>query len=157
MEEYPAVWQQVRGSSAVPVFGFQYEVGVEPVYVNVKRMVNAFQQGLRDLLPLWEIALAPETLARLLPLGGMEPEEFHFPPDLWVQVVYDFALAYHEKSLHREHLLKSLTPLYLGKTASFVLETQVSSPQDVEELIEALCGSYEAMKPYLIERWREEG
>jgi len=154
MEEYPAVWQQVRGSSAVPVFGFQYEVGVEPIYVNVKRMVNAFQQGLRDLLPLWEIALAPETLARLLPLGGMESEEFHFPPDLWVQVVYDFALAYHEKSLHREHLLKSLTPLYLGRTASFVLETQVSSPQDVEELIEALCGSYEAMKPYLIERWR---
>ena len=47
--------------------------------VNVERMVRGFQQGLRDLLPIWEIILAPETLAGILPLGLLEAEEFRFP------------------------------------------------------------------------------
>ena len=45
-----------------------------------------------------------------------------FPTRLWTRIIYDYALAYHKKKISAEHLLKSLTPLYLGKTASFVLE-----------------------------------
>ncbi|MFN3476617.1 MAG: glycosyl transferase family 2, partial [Candidatus Methylomirabilales bacterium] len=84
----------------------------------------------------------------------LEVEEFRFPTDLWVSVVYDFALAYHDRALHREHLLKALTSLYLGWTASFVLETRESGPEEVEGIIEALAEQYEAMKPYLAARWR---
>ena len=154
MEEYQTIWQVTKGSSPIPVIGPEYEVNVEPVSVNVERMVNGFKQGLQDLLPLWEIILSPDTLAELLPLGVLAVEEFRFPMDLWVPVVYDFALAYHDRALHREHLLKSLTPLYLGRTASFVLETRESGPEEVEGIIETLAEQYEAMKPYLAERWR---
>ena len=124
MEAYQDVWEGRKGSSPVPQFGPPYEQGPEGGAVNVERMVRGFQQGLRDLLPIWEIILAPETLAGILSLGLVEAEEFRFPAALWVQTIYDFALAYHEKALHREHLLKSLTPLYLGRTASLVLETR---------------------------------
>ncbi|MBI3988622.1 MAG: glycosyltransferase [candidate division NC10 bacterium] len=154
MEEHQTTWQQVRRSEPVPTFGVQQEVGLEPVQVNVERMVKALRQGLRDLLPVWEIILPTETLSELLPLGLKDLEEFRFPPDLWVRVIYDFALASHERVLHWEHLLKSLTPLYLGRTASFVLETKDSTAEEVEESIEALCEQYEAMKPYLVGRWR---
>lgn len=154
MEDYQTPWQQVRTSEPVPTFGTSCEVSVEPIQVNVERMVKALRQGLRDLLPVWEIILPPETLSELLPLGLKDLEEFRFPPDLWVRVIYDFALAYHERVLHREHLLKSLTPLYLGRTASFVMETRASTAEEVEEIIEALCLQHEAMKPYLVERWR---
>ena len=117
-------------------------------------MVRGFRQRLRDLLPIWEIILAPETLAGILALGVVEEEEFRFPEALWVQTIYDFALAYHEKALHREHLLKSLTPLYLGQTASLVLRTRDGPPEDVERAIETLCKTFENMKPYLTQRWR---
>ena len=80
------------------------------VTVNVARMVQAFRQGLRDLLPLWELILSVDTLPQVLPLGLLDVEDFRFPTDVWVQVVYDFALAYHDKVVHREHLLKALTP-----------------------------------------------
>jgi hypothetical protein len=56
--------------------------------------------------------------------------------------------------LHRDHLLKSLTPLYLGRTASFVNETQQDGSDAVEQAIERLCRRFEHMKPYLQERWR---
>jgi len=154
METYQDVWEGKTGSSPVPRFGPPYEPGPEGGAINVERMVRGFQQGLRDLLPIWEIILAPETLDGILSLGLVETEEFRFPLALWVQTIYDFALAYHEKALHREHLLKSLTPLYLGRTASLILETREGAPEDVERAIETLCGTFESMKPYLTQRWR---
>lgn len=154
MEEYLAVWEGRKGSTAVPLFGPPPEVNAEPVTVNVARMVKGFRQGLRDLLPLWELILSVDTLPQILPLGILDVEDFRFPDDVWVQVVYDFALAYHDKVVHREHLLKALTPLYLGRTASFILEAKDSDAEGAERLIERLCREYEVRKPYLVERWR---
>ncbi len=154
MEDYLSVWEGRKGSRAVPLFGPPVEVGIEPVTVNVGRMVKGFRQGLRDLLPMWELILSVDTLPQVLPLGLLDVEDFRFPDDIWVQVVYDFALACHDKAVHREHLLKALTPLYLGKTASFILEAKDSDADGAERLIERLCREYEVRKPYLVERWR---
>jgi hypothetical protein len=154
METYQDVWEGIKGSSPVLQFGPPYEPGSDGGAINVERMVRGFQQGLRDLLPIWEIILAPETLDGIVSLGLVEMEEFRFPAALWVKTIYDFALAYHEKALHREHLLKSLTPLYLGRTASLILETREGTPEDVERVIETLCKMFEGMKPYLTQRWR---
>jgi hypothetical protein len=154
MERYQDVWEKQSGSSEVPEMGPPIEVEVESVPINVERMVKGFRQGLRDLLPLWEIILAPETLAGVLTLGLRDDEDFRYPLSLLVQTVYDSAVAYHEKVIHREHLLKSLTPLYLGRTASLVLETKGGSPEEVQQTMEQGCQTFEAMKPYLVERWR---
>jgi len=154
MEHYQNVWELRTGSSCVPAIGLPYEPGSDSVAINVERMVKGFRQGLRDLLPIWEMILAPDTLAGILALGLADEEEFRFPIPLWVQAVYDFAVAYHEQVLHREHLLKSLTPLYLGRTASLVLETREEPPEKIEQTIERVAETFERMKPYLVGRWR---
>lgn len=154
MEDYQHAWEGRKGSTPVPAFGPPYETSVEPMTVNVGRMVKGFRQGLRDLLPLWELILSVDTLPQVLPLGILDMEDFRFPDDVWVQVVYDFALAHHDRVVHREHLLKALTPLYLGRTASFIQEARDSDAEGVERLIERLCREYEAKKAYLVERWR---
>ena len=154
MERYQDVWEKQSGSSEVPEIGPPIEVEVESVPIKVERMIRGFRQGLRDLLPLWEIILAPETLAGVLTLGLRDDEDFRFPLSLWVQTVYDSAVAYHEKVIHREHLLRSLTPLYLGRIASLVLETKGGGPEEVQQTMEQGCQTFEAMKPYLVERWR---
>jgi hypothetical protein len=97
--------------------------------------------------------LLPETVPWLESIGRLSDEAFSFPQDLWVHIVYDFAVAYYKGSIHREHLLKSMIPLYLGRVASFVMENQKSSAIEVEEEIESLCMVFDEMKPYLIERW----
>ncbi|HEU4683985.1 MAG TPA: hypothetical protein VFS39_05745 [Nitrospira sp.] len=154
MERYQDVWE--HPSVARPVLEVGLPGGLLPDHgaINVDRMIRGFRLGLRDLLPLWEIILSPETLSGILPLGVVDKEDFVFPPSLWAQTVYDFALAYHEKVLHRDHLLKSLTPLYLGQIASLVLRTQSRKPEQVEECIEELCDTFARMRPYLVERWR---
>jgi hypothetical protein len=91
----------------------------------------------------------------LLALAEPAGERFVLPEEVWVGVVYDFALAYHRRTIDREHLVKSLTPLYLAWVASFAQQTQEETAAQVEERIEKLGLVYEQMKPYLISRWSQ--
>jgi glycosyltransferase involved in cell wall biosynthesis len=153
MEEYQTLWKEVKESQPIPSFGFRYEVGLEPIFVNVERMIGNFRQGVRDLAEIWEKVVLPETVPWLESIARLSDGAFSFPQDLWVRLIYDFALAYYKRTVHREHLLKSMIPLYLGRVASFVKENQKSSAEEVEKEIESLCQAFETMKPYLIERW----
>ncbi|OPY02399.1 MAG: hypothetical protein A4E61_01333 [Syntrophorhabdus sp. PtaB.Bin184] len=154
MEEYPRTWKGVTDTRPVPVFGFTYEVGLEPVSVNIQRMIDKFTLGARELVPLWENILSRETLGFLRRLADGTGDDFHMPDVVWVDIIYSFALAAHRNALNKEHLLKSLTPLYIGRTASFVIEARESSGPEVEEKIENLCGVYEKLKPSFADRWK---
>jgi glycosyltransferase involved in cell wall biosynthesis len=154
MEMYPAVWKTARRSAPVPTFGFQYTVGLEPVKVNVERMLDIFRKGIKDLREIWINILGAGDFGQIELLSRLPDREFRFPRSLWTRIVYDYALAYHKKKLPREHLLKSLTPLYLGKTASFVLETESMGQYEAEEEIENLCREFENNKEYIINNWK---
>ncbi|HET8580757.1 MAG TPA: glycosyltransferase [Nitrospiraceae bacterium] len=154
MEEHQPVWAEVKGTKPVKLFGFQYDVGVEPVNVNVDKMISSFRQGLADLEPIWRQMLEPDTVEGLLPLKDCPLQAFHIPDDLWVRLIYDVAVSYHRRVMPRDHLLKAFTPLYLGRTATFVLETQALTSHEAEGRIEALCQAFEERKPYLVERWQ---
>ncbi len=152
MEDNESLWKTVVGSEHVSLFGFQYEVGLEPVPVSVDRMLKAFELGLKEFLPLWDGVLPQEVLSELKSMYPVTPT-VKFSDDLWVQVIYGLAIAAHRKAMTREHLLRSFTPLYLGRVASFVLETQEYSHGAVEAKIEELCQVFERLKPYLIQQW----
>jgi len=154
MEKHEGLWSRLEGSQPVPLFGFTYEVGVEPVHVNVERMVSHYRQGLTDLEPIWRQILADDTFTQLCDLQGTSGTDCRIPDELWVQVVYDAAIAHRKRIIRRDHLLKALTPLYLGRTASFVQATQGLTSMEAEQKIEALCHTFERMKPYLVERWQ---
>jgi len=154
METYQNVWFSVKGSVPSPIYGFRFDVGLEPVNVNLERMVNAFKQGVADLSTIWEKFLSAELMDGLRTQAAANLSEFHFQDALWVKTVFEFAVAHFKNRMDRDHLIKSMTPLYLGRTASFVLETQNSTAADVENRIELLCLEYETLKSYLIEKWR---
>ncbi|MGH9804161.1 MAG: glycosyltransferase [Candidatus Acidiferrales bacterium] len=153
MEEYEKNWGDVRGSVPSPLFGFPYAVGLEPIKVNPQKMVGNFQQACKDLLSVYASFLRPDMVEELKHLSELPPERFHFPDETWVTLVFDYALAFHRRTIDRQHLLKSLTPLYIGRVASFVLETLELDDHAAEEKIEELCLAYEQMKPYLTQRW----
>lgn len=153
MEEYVSMWKKVSETKKVPVFGFHYEVGLEPVSVNIQRMIDKFTLGTRELVPIWENILSGDTLGFLRKLSQASQKKFRMPDEIWADIVYSFALAAHSKIINQEHLLKSLTPLYIGRTASFVIEAWESNAPEVEEKIEHLCRVYEQLKPSFANRW----
>jgi hypothetical protein len=117
-------------------------------------MIESFRLGCESLYDLWGAVLTPATMVGLKRLARQPDTEFRLPDEVWVHIVYDFSLAYHLKTITRDHLLKALTPLYLGWVASFVHQMQAAGAAEVEARIEELCLQYEKDKPYLISRWR---
>lgn len=152
MEEHVEFWKTVKGSESVPVLGFQFDVGLEPISVAVDSMLKAFELGLRDLGSIWGSILSPGVLEDLQSIRPTAAE-IKFQDELWVRIIYEFAVASHRDIMTRDHLLKSFTPLYLGRVGAFFLETQRSSHREVEDKIERLCMVFEGEKHYLIEQW----
>ena len=154
MERYEVTWQDRTGSAAVPRKGDPAPVQADARSPAVEQMVRAFGLGLKDLLPVWEQIMPESTLARLYPLALMAPDEFRLPPPLWARVVSDFAVAYHERRLPRDHLLRALTPLYLGRVAAFVVEARATPLDRIPETFEKIDRAFEAEKEHLVARWR---
>ncbi len=147
-------WLDIRGSEPVVSFGVPPEPLPGGPQVDPSLMQVGFVQGVRDLLTVWERILAPENLVDVLELSDRPLERFRFPDRLWARVVYDFVLAYRARAVYRSHAMQSLAPLYLGRAASVVLETQSRPPIAVPQSTARLCGMFEEEKPYLVDRWR---
>ena len=156
MDTYYDVWKNINSSEPLTTFGFQYAVGLEPIAVNVDRMIDKFVLGTKELASLWEVFMS-ENMRNFLcdELSKTSRESFNISDDTWAELIYTFAIAFHKRLINREHLLKSLTPLYLGRIASFVNESWNSSATEVEEMIENLCCSFENKKKMLIDNWEK--
>ena len=154
MEDYANVWKIIKGSESVPSFGFEYTVGLEPISVNIDNMIDRFRLGIKGLMPIWKRFLSRDITDYLGKVAEFPRDKFNIADEIWAEIIYSFALVAHKKIINREHLLKSVTPLYIGRTASFVLETWEKSAEEVEEKIEKLCKIYEEKKYFLVVNWR---
>ena len=154
MEQTAELWQRVRGASAIPTFGLRFdpESGGQPA--NAKPMIDAFRIGYENLQDIWGMVLPPATLLELKRMSRQPEQTFRFAAELWARIVYDFAIAHRLRFIGRDHLLRALTPLYMGWIASFILSIREADDSQVENQIEQLCIAYESQKPYLISRWR---
>lgn len=153
METHDSVWRNVLGSLPTPLLGDPAEAATEAVSVNTDRLLASFQQGVRDLRPVYESVFTLEQLKELEAHTSQSADSFSLPEELWVGLIYEAALAYHHRVIDREHLLKSLIPIYLGWVASFVCLTQHEDSSQADFRIEKLCLAYEQLKPYLINQW----
>jgi hypothetical protein len=155
LERNAIFWQRPVSSQAVPVFGER--IRREPsdeVTVDVQPMIETFHLGYKNLREIWSVALPPGTFLELKRLTTLPATAFRMPDDLWVRIVYDFALAHRQRAINREHLLKAMTPLYLAWVASHAVELKDATPTSFDSSLERLAVAYEKQKPYLLSRWR---
>jgi hypothetical protein len=157
MERHQERWLETHGVEPVPVAGQPPGPLVQAERHDVERLVGAFRLGLKDLLPVWEQAMSESTLGELYPLALLAPDEFALSPLLWARIVSDFAVAHHERRLPRDHLYRSLAPLYLGRVAAFFLEMRRAPAMAAAGVLDRGSRAFEEEKPYRAARWREAG
>ena len=154
MEETAEIWQRIRGSQPVPTLGLRFDAEAEASPVDVTRMIDSFRLGYENLREIWAMVLPPASLLELKKLSRESTVDFLLSDELWTRIVYDFAIGHRLEPVSRDHLLRALTPLYIGWAASFILSVKDLRAGQVEERIERLALMYETQKPYLISRWR---
>ncbi len=148
------VWSVVTGSQTVPTTGAEQEVLLEPLRVNRKRLREMFLSGISELESVFQSILSATTLADLQQIAQLGEEEFHYPAELWVRTVYEFAASYQKSVISRDHIIQALAPLFRGRVVTFVKENRNASADEVENNIERLCVEFEQRKPYLLEIWK---
>ena len=148
------VWSAVAGSQTPPTNGADHGVLLEPLRINRKRLRDMFVTGVAELETVFQSILSPSTLAELQRIARLGEEEFHYPAELWVRTVYEFAASYQKSVISRDHIVQALAPLFRGRVITFLMENRNVSADEVENNIEALCLEFERLKPYLLQLWK---
>jgi len=146
-------WQRSRGPAvAMREVPSSQRTESSDLAEEVPGMVDAFRLAHRNLHEIWSLALPPQSLLALKKLSIAEPAAFTIAPALWARLVYDFALAFHLRSLNRGHLLGAFTPVYLAWVASTL--RSVTDDASAAAHREETAAAFEQEKPYLVARWR---
>jgi hypothetical protein len=153
MERRVQVWQRVRGSRAVPTLGEPAPPSAPPS-VEAGPFVEAFRLGYGALQDVWAEVLPPVAILQWRRLGVAEIDAFRVDDALWARTVYDCAMGHRLRVIARDHLLRSLTPMYLAWLASFLTQVRHTTAAEAEARLERLALAFEAEKPYLISQWR---
>jgi len=140
----------------VTTFGQPMPVPEDNPAFDVSPMIAAFKNGVRDLDPILGQILTPSTLEGVH-RAAASSNGVDISDALWASTVTEFAAGYHREPFNRDHLLKALVPIYLGRVASFVDRHQADPRPAFEHSLDALCQEYERSRPLLIERWNSAG
>ena len=163
-------WLPVRGSHAVPAYGFERFADPPPLEVDVARLLDSFSRGRVTLADTWrtlvtpsqsealesladEAAAAVDEVSRSDTPSGIEDVEFHVPDELWANLVYDLAIAVRDEVMDVERVVAALVPIYFARVASLVIEARAMTTQQAETLVERQARAFELAKPGFVERW----
>jgi hypothetical protein len=146
-------WSANGATESVPSFGPEYDLTVEPIRVNRRRLHQLFSSGVAELEPVLKSILSAQTLAEVQGTAKLAEDDFRYPHELWVRTAYEFASSYHKAVINRDHIIQALAPLYRGKVYTFLVENRDASGEEVEANVEALCATFERLKPYLLDLW----
>ena len=153
MEQHEAEWKAVKGSRTVPTFGLQEFKEPEPIKVNLDRLVTEFKTGFRQFRGLYQDIFCPDCFEELRRCAGKAKTKFIMPVSTWIQVLYETAATFHHWTHNRTQLVNLVTPLYLGRVASFINQTKMMNSFQAEKLVEEQAQVFEDHKGYLIEIW----
>jgi glucosylglycerate synthase len=153
MERNENFWRKINGSEPLETLGLQEYSEPEPVKVDVDGMVQHFKTGCQQLSALYENIFTKESYDEIIRASEMEPAEFHFSTDAWVQILYELAATFHVWTINRNKLVDLVTPLYYARVASFVRQSWEMTSQEAEQLVEEQALKFEEHKDYLLEIW----
>jgi glycosyltransferase involved in cell wall biosynthesis len=154
MARYEDKWKVVTGSRPAPIHGPEVEQEPEPVAVTLELMIDKLRTGVSEQAELWQRILTPQNLEAVREIATLPYADYAFPAELWAQIVFDFAVAYNKSELDPEQVILGMTPLYYGRTAGLVVQSQeMNSAEFEEQVIQAQARVFEELKPRLIEKW----
>ena len=156
MEQHEAEWKTIKGSRSVPIFGLQKFMEPEPIKVDLGRLITEYKTGFRQFRGLYQDIFCPECYEQLKRCSRMSKTKFVMPVTTWVHVLYETAATFHWWTHNRTQLVNLVTPLYLGRVASFINRTKNMSLSEAEEVVEEQAQVFEDYKDYLIQVWDEK-
>lgn len=153
VEAHHRAWSGRVEAEEVPMVGEPPALPEATIAAEGAPLLEGFRAGLKDVGDLYQPILDAPTLAAIREAAAADGDAFRFDDSVWAATVCQFAVAYHRQTIHRDHIVQALVPLYLGRAASFLLECAERDGAAVEARVEALARRFEAMRPQFLREW----
>jgi len=157
MELYEVHWKSIKDSEPVETFGIKGFIEPEPVKVNLDALIENFKIGFQQFGSLWSEVFSEGCFQEIKKFSEIERDEFFFPIEVWVKILYELAATFHAWPQNRNKLIDLMVPLYYGRVASFVNKSLNMSSEDAEKLVEEQAQLFEDYKDYLVQMWDRKG
>ncbi|MDY6789029.1 MAG: glycosyl transferase family 2 [Candidatus Nanohaloarchaea archaeon] len=162
MDKHSEDWRDIMEIEDAPIYGDNMENEVDHVEVDLYGLKEKALEGWdhheqrRSHYKRYLSSGVYHRLKNCLDKAGVEELE-PIPADLWVKVLFDYAVAYNFSGDDRKEVLDSLVPLYFARSASLFEEMEDMGHEEAERHIRKLPELYQAEKGHLIERWDRNG
>ena len=182
LDRHAERWSPPAGEArGLPAYGFDRQGDPPAVRVDPVRYLAEFEDGARTFRDAWLATLSGPTASAVLSLAvtaagvGLSARDwlnldrgadiarldtttlanaiatFHFPDDVWARVVFDAMLAA-QRSDQPADVLRPIVPIFLGRAASFIVETRRASNAEAEDVVERQALEFERLAPEFIAR-----
>jgi glycosyltransferase involved in cell wall biosynthesis len=155
MIDFEYLWKDTSSSLPSSIFGFGLGVEERPpiVNVNTRALYDSFLSGFEQYGDLWKKIIPKSELNEVNKAAELPIEKFYYRSDIWARILFDFAIAYRNNRIPREHIVDALIPFYHSRILSFVNKTGHMSTKECEEYFEMIVRVFESEKCDLIKRW----
>jgi glycosyltransferase involved in cell wall biosynthesis len=155
MVPFEYLWKQEIGTRPSRIFGYGLGVQEKPPVpaVDVDHLYRTFVEGLDSFRETWNEVIPEPDRSQVEKILSQTKERFYYPSELWVRILYDYAVAYRYEAVPRQDLLDSLIPFYYSRMLSYINKTRDMETRECEEYLDAIYRIYESEKSHLIRRW----
>lgn len=120
--------------------------------ITTASLADAFTAGVRRYSRIWKTVLLPSNRTAIMQLAEKPGGGYHFPPELWSRVVFDFAVVYNKGEGDPDKVVAALLPLYYARAATIMKEAG-SRADAMEKAVLTQAETFANEKPYLVRRW----
>jgi hypothetical protein len=155
MVPFEYVWKEVTQSQPSAIFSYGLGVHEKPPvpFVDVDHLYRKFVEGLNAYRETWSELIPEPEMSQVEKLLSQTNDSFYYPSELWVRILYDYAVAYRYEVVPRQALLDSLIPFYYSRMLSYINKTRKMGTRECEEYLDAIYRIYESEKSHFIKRW----
>jgi hypothetical protein len=154
LRAHATFWRSANGVVELRTWGDDPSALPDSPAWDYAAMADQARHDIAEIAPLLQGVLEPEAVRRLL--DETSTAALRLDDEFWVTIVYAFAAATRGGPNSLEHLAAMFVPLYLWRASAFMALTAHDDPMTVQGRLDALCETFQRLKPVLVGSWPAE-
>lgn len=144
------IWLNGPGAASPRPVPLETGEAVSPAW-DAPALERTFREGVHQLDGIWRDVLPSASVAALEAAALRQPAGLGI--DDWTELVFDFCVAWRTGRFTADQLAGAFVPVYFGRLAGFVRDTDALDPRLVAEHLDRVNRAFEAATPTLVARW----
>jgi hypothetical protein len=155
LRAHESFWRNANAVSELRTWGTDPEAVPDVTPWDYQALAEQARRDIVEITPLLEDVLDPGLFVGVMEsVNGAGPR---LDDELWVRTVYGFATAIQHGRAALDHMADMFVPLYMWRAAAFMSETAQEPLAAVQARLDALCDTFQRLKPTLVASWSTPG